>query len=194
MSASKRIPVAGKFVGYDYDAAFPTLLKNLLVPGSGILGFVLAAIFGAVVSSLASMLNSASTIFTMDIYYKLRKGASQGELVTVGRICTVVFVLIALLIAPNLGQPQVWKHFQLHPRVSGLHLAGCVGHISLRIASASCPSLRGNSWTRSKSHPLWFIEMGLSRNCVLEPHGDLLWCDLGCLGNHDQTQPVAPTG
>jgi SSS family solute:Na+ symporter len=89
----------------DYDAAFPLLLRNLLTPGSGVLGFVLAAIFGAVVSSLASMLNSASTIFTMDIYNKLRHDTSQTELVTVGRICTVVFVLIALLIAPQLGSP-----------------------------------------------------------------------------------------
>ena len=51
----------------DYDAAFPVLIKNLLPTGSGLKGFVLAAIFGAVVSSLASMLNSSSTIFAMDI-------------------------------------------------------------------------------------------------------------------------------
>ena len=73
-----------KLVGYDYDAAFPTLLRNVLPPGIGIMGFVLAAIFGAVVSSLASMLNSASTIFTMDIYHKLKKDASQYALVTTG--------------------------------------------------------------------------------------------------------------
>lgn len=87
----------------DYDGAFPTLLRNLLPLGTGLRGFVLAAIFGAVVSSLASMLNSAATIFSMDIYRKLRRNASQHELVTVGRVCTVVFVLVALLIAPQLG-------------------------------------------------------------------------------------------
>ena len=86
--------------GYDTDAAFPTLLK--LIPKNGVLGFVLAALFGAVVSSLASMLNSAATIFTMDIYNKVKKEASQYELVTVGRISTVVFVLIAIGIAPFL--------------------------------------------------------------------------------------------
>jgi len=88
----------------DYDGAFPTLLRNLLPEGVGLRGFVLAAIFGAVVSSLASMLNSAATIFSMDIYNKLRRNASQHELVTVGRICTIVFVLIALSIAPQLGR------------------------------------------------------------------------------------------
>ena len=96
-------------IGYDYDAAFPTLLKNLLPGGKGLMGFVLAAIFGAVVSSLASMLNSASTIFSMDIYRKLRArhgGAGHHELVTVGRVCVVVFVLVAMLIAPSLGSPK----------------------------------------------------------------------------------------
>ncbi|QDT68997.1 Sodium/glucose cotransporter [Planctomycetes bacterium MalM25] len=105
-SAGKaKAEVSQQLVGYDYDAAFPTLLKNLLPIGSGLKGFVYAAIFGAVVSSLASMLNSASTIATMDLYRKVRSGASQGELVGMGRIFTVVFVLIAVLIAPILDNP-----------------------------------------------------------------------------------------
>lgn len=89
----------------DFDAAFPVLLKNLLEPGSGILGFVLAAIFGAVVSSLASMLNSASTIATMDLYRKVRSDATSSELVKMGRVFVVLFVLIAMLIAPALDDP-----------------------------------------------------------------------------------------
>ncbi|MEM9657999.1 MAG: hypothetical protein AAF961_06525, partial [Planctomycetota bacterium] len=89
----------------DYDAAFPVLLKNLLPYNRGVLGFVLAAIFGAVVSSLASMLNSASTIASMDLYRKVRSTASQYELVTVGRVCVVLFVLIAMFIAPSLDNP-----------------------------------------------------------------------------------------
>jgi solute:Na+ symporter, SSS family len=92
-------------VAHDYDNAFPTLIRRLMPVGWGIKGFVLAAIFGAVVSSLASMLNSASTIATMDIYRKLRKGASQYELVTAGRVFVVLFVLIAMTIAPMLGHP-----------------------------------------------------------------------------------------
>jgi solute:Na+ symporter, SSS family len=102
---SERIVVQTKLVGYDYDAAFPVLLSNLLPVGVGLLGFVLAAIFGAVVSSLAAMLNSASTIATMDVYRKMRKNASQFELVATGRVFVLLFVLIALLIAPRLGSP-----------------------------------------------------------------------------------------
>ena len=135
-AADKKLDVADSLVGYDYDAAFPTLLKNLLKPDSGILGFVLAAIFGAVVSSLASMLNSASTIFTMDIYYKLRKNASQTELVKVGRFCTLAFVLIALLIAPNLGSPKfgnIFNYIQefqgfISPGVLAIFLFGLLVH------------------------------------------------------------------
>ncbi|MCH5285132.1 MAG: sodium/solute symporter [Akkermansiaceae bacterium] len=85
--------------GYDYDSAFGTLLRRLL-PGTGWAWFVLAALFGAVVSSLASMLNSASTLFTMDIYNKLRgESTSQRELVMVGKGAVLLFAIIALLLA-----------------------------------------------------------------------------------------------
>ncbi len=100
-----KIPSSEILVGHDHDAAFPTLLRNLLPKGNGLMGFVLAAIFGAVVSSLASMLNSASTIFAMDIFRKIKKNAPDKQLVTVGRICTLVFVLIAVTIAPILDSP-----------------------------------------------------------------------------------------
>lgn len=92
-----------KLIGYDYDAAFPMLLRKLMRPG--ITWFVLAAIFGAVVSSLASMLNSASTIATIDIFQKIKPESSQSTLVGVGKFFTVLFVLISCLIAPNLGNP-----------------------------------------------------------------------------------------
>lgn len=106
VASDKNIKTSTELVGYDYDAAFPTLIKELLPAGNGLKGFVLAAIFGAVVSSLASMLNSASTIFTMDVFTKLKPGADQKSLITVGRICVVVFVLIAMFIAPMLDDPS----------------------------------------------------------------------------------------
>ena len=53
-------------MGYKFDSAFALLLKHLVHPG--VRGFVLAALLGAVVSSLAAMLNASSTIFTMDLY------------------------------------------------------------------------------------------------------------------------------
>ncbi len=87
------------------DAAYPLLIKNLIP--AGLRGFMLAAIAGAVMSSLASMLNSASTIFTMDLYKRyITRDASQKQVVRVGRIMTVVFVLIGCFIAPSLGDPR----------------------------------------------------------------------------------------
>jgi len=92
-------------IGHKYDSAFALLIKHLIP--TGLRGFMLAAILGAVMSSLASMLNAASTIFTMDIYKKyLHKGASQRILVRVGRICVGAFVVIGCLIAPLLDDPS----------------------------------------------------------------------------------------
>ncbi len=123
-------------VAHDYDNAFPTLIRKLLPVGLGIKGFVLAAIFGAVVSSLASMLNSASTIAAMDIYRKIRKDASQYELVTVGRVCVVLFVLIAMIIAPFLGRPEfggIFTYIQefqgfISPGILSIFLFGLLIH------------------------------------------------------------------
>ena len=105
-----------QLLGYKYDTAFALLIGKLLPAGKGLQGFVLAAILGAVISSLASMLNSASTIFTMDLFRKyVRPGASQQTLVRMGRICVVVFVIIGCLIAPLLGNPAfggIFKYIQ----------------------------------------------------------------------------------
>lgn len=62
---------------------------------------------GAVISSLASMLNAASTIFTMDIFREyINRNASQTTLVWVGRTCVPIFVVIGCLIAPQLANPK----------------------------------------------------------------------------------------
>jgi SSS family solute:Na+ symporter len=82
------------------DQAYPMLIREL-VP-AGLRGFILAALAGAVISTLASVLNSASTIFTMDLYRRfLRKDAGQGELVAVGRAVTVVALVLAAVLATS---------------------------------------------------------------------------------------------
>ncbi len=125
-----------KLPAHDYDNAFPTLIRKLLPENKGIKGFVLIAIFGAVVSSLASMLNSASTIATMDLYNKARKDASQYELVTAGRVFVILFVLIAMIIAPMLGDPRFGgiftfiQEFQgfISPGILAIFLFGLLVH------------------------------------------------------------------
>lgn len=85
------------------DKAYPWLLQFL---PSGLKGVAVAALTAAIVSSLASMLNSTSTIFTMDIYlpyFSKNKDAKDPKLVKVGRITSGVALLIACVIAPLLG-------------------------------------------------------------------------------------------
>jgi len=97
-----------KFIAYKYDTAMAQLLGKVLPSGVGLTGFVLAALLGAVVSSLAAMLNAASTIFSMDIYQKfLSPKASQKTLVLLGRICVVAFTFVAVWLAPQLGNPKI---------------------------------------------------------------------------------------
>ena len=101
----QKIKEQKQLIGYKYDSAFALLIKNL-VP-KGLRGFMMAAILGAVMSSLASMLNSASTIFTMDIYKKyFNKEASQHNLVAVGRVCVGIFAVIGCFVAPFLDDPK----------------------------------------------------------------------------------------
>ncbi len=84
------------------DRAYPTLLQLLPV---GLKGLAFAALTAAIVSSLASMANSTSTIFTMDIYKKyFGQNASETKQVTVGRITAAVAFIIAAVVAPALGQ------------------------------------------------------------------------------------------
>lgn len=94
--------VAATLKGYDYDAAFPVLVRNLVKEYWWLSWFVLAALCGAVISSLASMLNSASTLATIDFYQKFTKEQDQAKLVKVGRIFVVIFVLLSAFVAPSL--------------------------------------------------------------------------------------------
>lgn len=97
-----------KLLGFKYDTALGQLLSNVLPQGTGLLGFVLAALLGAVVSSLAAMLNAASTIFSMDIFKKyIRPDASQSAIVVLGRIMVAVFAIVAVVVAPMLGNPKI---------------------------------------------------------------------------------------
>jgi SSS family solute:Na+ symporter len=96
----------------NYDKAYPWLIGNF-VP-VGLKGLVVAALAAAIVSSLASMLNSTATIFTMDIYKPyFNKKASDRTTVSVGRIAVGGSLLIACLIAPLLESiPQAFQYIQ----------------------------------------------------------------------------------
>lgn len=98
------------------DRAYPWVAQLLPV---GIKGLVFAALSAAIVSSLASMLNSTATIFTMDVYKEyIDKNASDTKLVNVGRCSAVVALVIAIFIAPMLG--SLGQAFQFIQEYTGV--------------------------------------------------------------------------
>ena len=108
-------PAAYGFSGVGFekaDEAFPWVLNNFVQ--SGFKGLVLAALIAAIGSSVSSMVNSASTIFTLDIYKNLFSKTSEGEhYVKVGRVSSAIILVVGGLIAPALGSlGQVFQYIQ----------------------------------------------------------------------------------
>jgi SSS family solute:Na+ symporter len=111
------------------DEAYPWLL-NRFVP-SGLKGFVFAALIAAIVSSLAAIINSASTIFSIDLYRDyLNPSAPEEQIVKTGRISSVIMVIIAASIASMLsGIQQVFQFIQeytglVSPGITALFVLG----------------------------------------------------------------------
>jgi solute:Na+ symporter, SSS family len=96
----------------NYDISYPWLIKTFIP--TGIKGLVVAALTAAIVSSLASMLNSTATIFTMDIYRPYFSKRTDGsDLVKVGRITVMLSLIVAVLVAPALdSMPQMFQYIQ----------------------------------------------------------------------------------
>lgn len=88
----------GKLQWESADQAFATLLMNTMP--SGFRGLVAAGLLAALMSSLASVFNSCSTLFTVDIYKKLNPEASEKKLISVGRIATAIVVVFGIIWIP----------------------------------------------------------------------------------------------
>lgn len=93
------------------DLVFPTMMFDLLPVG--IRGIVITALIAAIMSSVDSTLNSASTLVTMDFVKKLRPQADQRTLVVTGRFVTFVFMILAAAWAPQIFEfPSLWQYLQ----------------------------------------------------------------------------------
>jgi SSS family solute:Na+ symporter len=113
----------------DTNSAFPILVVRLMP--AGLQGVLIAAMLAALMSSLASVFNSSSTIFTMDFYKKFKPAASERELVTVGRLATVLMVVLGLAWIPCMGRisSQLWIYLQsvqayISPPIAAVFLLG----------------------------------------------------------------------
>lgn len=113
----------------DSNSAFPLLVVRLMPPG--LQGVMVAALLAALMSSLSAVFNSSSTIFTMDFYKKWRPQASEKHLVNVGRVATLVMVVLSLVWIPMIGRisSQLWIYLQsvqayVSPPIAAVFLFG----------------------------------------------------------------------
>ena len=112
------------------DLVFPTMVKELLPVG--IRGLIVACLLAALMSSLASLFNSSASLFTVDIYEKIRPGRSPQHLLTVGRIATAVVVAFGIIWIPvmaKVSQGGLYQYLQnvqgyLAPPITAVFLLG----------------------------------------------------------------------
>ena len=114
------------------DRAFPMLVKTLLPVG--LKGLVAGGLMAALMSSLASVFNSCSTIFTIDIYKKLKPNKSERELLTTGKIATAIIVVLGIVWIPimeRIGGGVMYQYLQnvqsyIAPPVTAVFLLGII--------------------------------------------------------------------
>jgi len=167
------------------DNAAPWLIKNYIPVG--LKGLILAALAAAIVSSLASMVNSTSTIFTMDIYKSLiNKKADDVKMVQVGRLTGLIALIIATLIAPKLGSlGQVFQFIQeytgvVSPGILAVFLMGlfykkATNNASIWGVISSIPiamyfKVAPNGWSDS----IFFVNLPFMHQMMLTCLGTLL--------------------
>jgi solute:Na+ symporter, SSS family len=117
------------------DAAYPILVTRLLP--AGVKGLVLAGMLAALMSSLASAFNSCSTLLTWDVYRKWRPDATEARLVAVGRVTTVILVILGLAWIPFMKyvSPQLYIYLQSIQAYIAPPIAACflLGILSPRL-------------------------------------------------------------
>jgi SSS family solute:Na+ symporter len=99
------------------DQVFPTLVTSLLP--AGIRGLIVACLLAALMSSLASLFNSSASLFTVDIYEKMRPGRSERHLLNVGRVATAVVVGAGLIWIPVMAKISEGGLYQYLQSVQG---------------------------------------------------------------------------
>jgi len=113
------------------DMVYPTMVIKLLPVG--LLGIILAALLSALLSALSAILNSTSTLFTMDFYAKFRPNAGHKKMVWTGKITSLVIIVIAALWAPYIGKfDSLLKYYQemlsyISPPIVAAFLLGIFG-------------------------------------------------------------------
>jgi SSS family solute:Na+ symporter len=125
------------------DQVFPTMVATVLP--AGLRGLVVAALLAALMSSLSSLFNSTATLFTVDIYEKLRPQASQARIVHVGRVATLVVTGLGLLWIPVMPLVSSGGLYQYLQNVQS-YLAPPITAVFLLALFNSRINTRGATW------------------------------------------------
>ncbi len=149
------LDAAGNPIG---DQVFPTMVVSLLP--AGLRGLVVAGLLAALMSSLSSLFNSTATLFTVDVYAKLRPGAPEQRMVAVGRLATGAVVALGLIwipVMPAISEGGLYQYLQnvqgyLAPPITAVFLLGLCNR---RINS------RGAVWGMGLGFALGMAKLGL---------------------------------
>src|SRR5690242_6178360 len=185
LAKSGKVPALGVMIGADgkvissvAQGAFPMLVQYLLPPG--LRGLVVAGLLSALMGSLAGVFNACSTLFTVDLYEKWRPGASQHQLVRVGRIATASMIVVALAWIPVIkGAQGLYNYLQA---VQG-YLAPPIFVVFFLGVFFKRMNAKGALWAMIVGFVLGIFRMlvdtpvtlGLSGLANGYPHGSFLW-------------------
>ena len=185
LAKSGKVPALGVMIGADGKAissvaqgAFPMMVQYLLPPG--LRGLVVAGLLSALMGSLAGVFNACSTLFTVDLYEKWKPGASQHQLVRVGRMATAAMVLVALAWIPVIkGAQGLYTYLQavqgyLAPPIFVVFFFG-VFFKRLNAAGALWAMIVGFALGVFRMLVDTPVTLGLSGLANGYPHGSFLW-------------------
>jgi len=171
---------------FDGNSAFPMMVKEILP--TGLKGIVIGGLLAALMSSLASVFNSCSTLFTMDIYQKIRPNASEQQLVWVGRAATAAMVFLGLVWIPTISliegtlytylqsvqsymAPPIFAVFFLGVFVNRVNAYGCMtGLISgffLGMSRLALEIIHSISPLREGTFLYWYATTSYTFICIL---------------------------
>lgn len=167
--------LTAEFASKGSQGAFPMMVQYLLPPG--LRGIVVAGLLSALMGSLAGVFNACSTLFTVDLYEKVRPKASQREIVHVGRLATVVMVVIAIVWIPVVkGAHGLYDYLQ---SVQG-YLAPPIFVVFFLGVFWKRLNAKGCFWAMVAGFALGIFRMGVDTPITLGlfkayPEGSVLW-------------------
>ena len=153
------------------DAAFPTLVAKLLP--AGVKGLIVCGILAALMSSLASLFNSSSALFTIDFYQRFRPQTEPKKLVRIGQAATVVIVALGILWIPimrSMGD-VLYKYLQ---EVQSVLAPGIAAAFLLGVCWKRC-SAQGGMWALITGLVIGLTRLGAKiyyENAAVIPGGD----------------------